>query len=93
MGYHLRKRYLEEREYYRKQAPTLGEEVVEKELKRYCLLRVSKQLAILTIIAVPWYFIVHVRDAVNMFDICVMSLLFFLSVVFFVVHRIYKVAV
>ncbi len=93
MGYHLRKKYIEEREFYRKQAPTLGKEVVEKELRRYCLLRVSKQLAILTIVAVPWYFIVHVRDAVTTFDICAMSLLFVFSVVLFVVYKRCKAAV
>ncbi len=75
IGYYSRRKYLIEKDFFRKQSPSLTDEEFSRVFKAHYLASRFKVLAIVAFTAIPWYCIGYVRDKLTTHDMVVLSLI------------------
>lgn len=89
IGYHSRKKYVEERTFYMK-ATSLDKAQFNKEFISYYVSKHAKMLAIVFITAVPWYVLGYVNGSFSMRDFIIIGVLIILAVASFGTYKLLK---
>lgn len=86
IGFNIRDKYLKELYYYVSESSELNKIKIEKEFKRYFIFQRSRMFGFLFLTAIPWYIFSPIRQSLGLKDYIILSLLFLLALVFFVIY-------
>lgn len=91
IGYHTRKKYVEEKNYYLKEAATLIDEAqYNKEFIAYYVSKHAKVLSIVFLTAIPWYMLGYVNGSFTVRDYLIMGAFALLTLISFGIYKLLK---
>lgn len=87
IGYHSRKKYVQEKSFYKEKVPLVDEEQFNKEFIAYYISKHTKMLSIILATAIPWYIIGYVRGPFTIRDLIIILILALLSAISFWIYK------
>lgn len=87
IGYHSRKKYVQEKAFYREQASLMEDAQYNKEFTAYYVSKHIRMLAIIFITAIPWYILGYVNGSFAQRDFIIMGSLAALSAISFGIYK------
>lgn len=90
IGYHVRKKYVEEKSYYMNKVTAIDETQYNKEFVVFHICKYAKMLTIVFLTAIPWYILGYVDGSFSVRDFTFMGIMALLTIISFGTYKLLK---